>query len=122
MTPPSAICCSIWPEIPAVNNRDRKRSGSISETNPSRLRRTSHQPNPAMATTPTTNSPSTASPPSCQTRMLSTIPPIPTTESTAPVQSTPGSPVYGVSRTSLIPSRTTAITTSSRRNAILQDR
>ena len=45
----------------------------------------------------------TDSPPSCQTRMPSTIPPMPTTDSTDPTTSTDRGPVYGTSRTSLMP-------------------
>jgi hypothetical protein len=54
--------------------------------------------------------------------MLSTIPPIPHTDGTAPTASTRRWPVYGTSRTSLMPDSTTAMTTTSRRNPIRQDR
>jgi hypothetical protein len=50
------------------------------------------------------------------------MPPMPTAESSAPTQSTPRGPVYGTSRTSLMPDSTIAITRSSSRNAIRHDR
>ena len=41
-----------------------------------------------MATAPISRSAPTASPPSCHTRMLSTMPPMPKTDRTAPTEST----------------------------------
>ena len=47
----------------------------------------SHQTSAASATAPSAISAPTASPPSCHTRMPSTMPPMPTTDSTAPTTS-----------------------------------
>jgi hypothetical protein len=88
----------------------------------SRLRLRSHQTSVAIATAPTAMSAPTASPPSCHTRMPSTMPPMPTAESAAPVQSTPRSPVYGTSFTSPMFNSTTAITASSSRKPTRHDR
>ena len=54
--------------------------------------------------------------------MLRTIPPIPTTDSSDPIQSTALDPVYGTSCTSLMPRSTTAMMTASRANATRHDR
>ena len=55
----------------------------------------------------------TDSPPSCHTRIPSTMPPIPTTDRTAPTRSTCREPVYGTSWTSSMPDRTIAMMTAS---------
>ena len=83
MVPPSATCWSSWPETPNRNTFDLNRSGSISAALPSRLRRTSHQANEPSATAPTASSAATASPPSCQTRIPRTMPPMPRTDRSA---------------------------------------
>ena len=62
------------------------------------------------------------SPPSCQTRMPSTMPPMPSTDRTAPTTSTRRNPVYSTSWMSLMPDSTTAMMTSSSTNAIRHDR
>ncbi len=69
----------------------------------------------------TINAP-TASPPSCQTRMPNTTPPMPTTENRAPTRSMPFSPVNGTSRIIRMFSSTTAITTSSSAKPTRHDR
>ena len=106
IVPPSAICCSSCPVTPNRKSFDLNRSGSSSVGLALPLARTSQYTSPAMAAAPSTSSAPTASPPSCQTRMLSTMPPMPTTDRTAPTASTCRSPVYGASRTSLMPDST----------------
>jgi hypothetical protein len=64
----------------------------------------------------------TASPPSSQTRIPRTTPPIPAAERIAPTTSTPLDPVYGTSLTSLLPRSTIAMITTSPKNATRQDR
>ena len=63
IAPPSAICCSICPEIPIRKWADRNRSGSSKVSLPSRFRRTSHQASPASERTPTASTTPTDSPP-----------------------------------------------------------
>ena len=75
-----------------------------------------------MEITPTARMTPTASAPSCQARMLSTSPPIPRTDRTAPTRSISRFPVYGTSLTSRLPSNTIAMTTTSSRNATRYDR
>ncbi len=53
ISPPSAICCIVWPVMPRRKYFDRKRSGSSSAGFPSRLRLTSHQASEPSATRPT---------------------------------------------------------------------
>ena len=120
--PPSAICWSIWFVIPSRKILEPNRVGSISAGLPFRLRRTSQVANSAMPITPISNSAATASPPSCHTRMPSTMPPIPSTERTAPIGSTWRSPVYGASRTRLMLNRTTAMITTSSANPTRHER
>ena len=122
MAPPRVICCSICPETPAVKFGCRNRSGSSRVTWPARLRRISHRARTTRATAPTTMSRPTNSPPSCQTRMPSTTPPMPTTDRIAPTTSTWREPVYGTSRTSPIWLRTTAMMTTSSANPTRHDR
>ena len=93
IAPPRATCCSIWAEMPAVKLGLRNRSGSSSVTFDSRLRRTSQRASENSATAPTAISSTTNSPPSCQTRMPSTTPPMPMTDSTAPTLSISREPV-----------------------------
>ena len=93
IAPPSEICWSICPLIPRRKLADRKRSGSMSVSCPARLRRTSHQASDPSPTTPTARSTPMASPPSCQARMPSTMPPMPSTEKRAPTRSMPRGPV-----------------------------
>ena len=95
ISPPSAICCSVWEEIPSRKFGSANRPGSSSTGFPSRLRRTSHQASVPTAAKPIANSAATAPPPSSQTRIPSTIPPIPRAERIAPTTSTRRSPVYG---------------------------
>ena len=122
INPPSEICCIICPEIPSRKIFDTNNPASIRAGFPSRLRRTSHQISSAIATAPSTRRAPTASPPSCHTRMLSTMPPIAKTEKIAPTTSTRRSPVYGASRTSLICDNTTPMIRTSRANATRHDR
>ena len=93
ITPPSATFWSSCPEIPNLNSIDLNRSGSMRVGLPSRFRRTSHQAKAASDTTPIARSRATASPPSCQTRMLRTSPPIPSTDRSAPTRSMCRGPV-----------------------------
>ena len=88
MAPPSVICCSICPEMPAVKLRvpEQVRDRAASPCR-SRLRRTSHRARSTSATAPTAISSPTNSPPSCQTRIPSTTPPMPRTDRTAPTTS-----------------------------------
>ena len=79
--------------MPKRNGLDRNRSGSISVGRSRRRRRTSHVANSPMATAPSTSRAATYSPPSCHTRIPSTIPPMPTTDRVAPTQSTTRGPV-----------------------------
>ena len=81
--------------IPSRKYFDAKSPASSRAGLPSRLRRTSHQASDPRATTPTAMRTTTASPPSCQTRIPSTTPPMPTAERIAPTTSTPRDPVYG---------------------------
>ena len=122
INPPSEICCIICPEIPSRKTLEANKPASIRAGFPSRLRRTSHQISSAIATPPTTRSAPTASPPSCHTRMLSTMPPIAKTEKIAPTTSTRRSPVYGASRTSLIWDNTIAMITTSSAKPTRHDR
>ncbi len=87
MAPPRVTCCSIWAVTPAVKFGCRNRSGSSRVTFCSRLRRTSHRASSTSATAPSAISRPTSSPPSCQTRIPSTTPPMPTTDRTAPTRS-----------------------------------
>ena len=50
------------------------------------------------------------------------MPPMPTTDRTAPTESTCRGPVYGTSWTSLMPDSTIAMITTSSRNATRHDR
>ena len=122
IVPPSAICWSICPEIPDWNSFDRNRVGSSSVGLCWRCRRRSQATRAAMAAAPTAMVAMTHSPPSCQMRMPSTMPPMPTTDNTAPTGSTVRGPVKGTSFTSRMPDSTTPMTTTSRRNAIRHDR
>ena len=87
--------CSICDEMPSRNRSCLKRSGSSSVGLPSRLRRTSQRASEPSATTPIAIRTPTNSPPSCQTRMPITTPPMPTADSSAPTTSTTRGPVYG---------------------------
>ena len=69
---------------PAGRWTDANRSGSMSVSLPSRLRRTSHQANRTRDTAPMASRAPTAAPPSSHTRMPSTMPPMPSTDRTAP--------------------------------------
>jgi len=89
---------------------------------PCRLRRRSQTTSPVSAAAPSSSSAPTDSPPSCQTRIPSTTPPMPSTDSSAPTGSTSRAPVYGTSRTRPIPESTTAMTTASRANATRHER
>ena len=122
IAPPSETCCSSWPETPVVKLGERNRSGSSSVTRFSRLRRTSQRASETSAIAPTTISRTTNSPPSCQTRMPSTTPPMPTTDRTAPTLSISREPVYATSLTSRIWLSTTAMMTTSRAKPTRQDR
>ena len=122
IAPPSATCWSIWPEIPSRKCFERNRSGSISVMWPSRLRRTSHQARSPSDAAPVTRNAPTASPPSCQIRIPSTMPPMPRTDRTAPTTSIRRSPMYGTSRMSPLPATTTMITMSSPRKPTRHDR
>ena len=64
----------------------------------------------------------TNSPPSCQTRIPSTTPPMPTTDRIAPTMSILREPVYGTSRTSPIWLSTTAMMTTSSPKPTRHDR
>src|SRR3954462_7631539 len=114
--------CSIWDEMPSRNRAWRNRPGSSSVGRPSRLRRTSHHASEPRATAPTASRRPTYSPPSCQTRIPITTPPMPTADSTAPTTSTLRGPVYGTSRISFRPVRTTTITRSSSRKPTRHER
>ena len=105
IAPPRVICCIIVCEIPIRKCGNRNRSGSSNVAWPSRLRLTSHQANSASALAPSAMSSTTDSPPSCQTRMPSTTPPMPMTESAAPTASIWRGPVYFTSRTSRMPDK-----------------
>jgi hypothetical protein len=89
---------------------------------PSRLRFLSHQTSEPSATRPSAIRRPTNSPPSCQTRIPSTTPPIPTAERIAPTTSMRLSPVYGTSWTSLMPERTIAMITTSPRKPTRHER
>ncbi len=93
IVPPRAICWSICWVTPSRKGAEANRSGSSRVGRPRRLVRPSHQTSPAIAAAPSAMSARTASPPSCQTRMPSTMPPIPTTDRAAPTTSTPRGPV-----------------------------
>ena len=79
--------------IPIRNGADSNSPASSSAGLPSRLRRRSQYASAASEIAPSAISAPTASPPSCQTRMPSTTPPIPTTDSSEPTTSTLRSPV-----------------------------
>ena len=87
IAPPRVICCSICWEIPILKCGKLNSPGSSNVGFPWRLRRTSQNASATSPTAPLTMSAATASPPSCQTRMPSTTPPIPTTDSAAPTRS-----------------------------------
>ena len=108
--------------IPSRNICERNRSGSISTGRPARLRRINQEANDPNATAPTAMRASTDSPPSCHTRMPSTMPPMPMTDRIAPTRSMWRDPVYGTSRTRPIPESTIAMITASSRNPTRQDR
>ena len=93
IAPPRVICWSICCEIPMRKFRCLKRAGSRRVGFPCLLRRTSQKASAASITAPIPMMSPTNSPPSCQTRMPSTTPPIPTTESTAPTASILRGPV-----------------------------
>ena len=89
---PRATCCSVELEAPSTNIFDRNRLGSSSVGFPSRLRLRSHHTSEPSATQPAAMIAATDSPPSCQTRMPSTTPPMPMTDRIAPPASTPRGP------------------------------
>ena len=77
IAPPRVICCIICWEMPILKCGKRNRSGSSNVGLPRRLRRTSQYDSAASPTRPIAISAPTASPPSCQTRMPRTTPPMP---------------------------------------------
>src|SRR4026209_2957377 len=83
--------------MPIANGLNLKTSGSISGAFPCFLRRRSPNTSPASAARPTQIVATTQSPPSCQIRIPSTTPPIPTTDRIAPTTSILRSPGYGTS-------------------------
>ncbi len=121
IVPPSAICCSSCPLTPDWKTLERNSTGSMSVALARFLRLTSHQANPSIARMPRPISSATYSPPSCHTRMPRTMPPMPTTDSAAPPQSTTREPVYFTSLTSAMPESTTAMTTTSSANPTRHD-
>ena len=93
MAPPSVICWSICWVTPTLNFGNLKSSGSRTLTFPCRCRLTSQKARAVRAIAPAPMSAPTNSPPSCQTRMPSTIPPMPRTDKPAPTTSRRRGPV-----------------------------